>query len=97
MALDNKIDGAVLMLVDIDALKRAEQKAKEAHAYAQAIVEDAPPLLVLDEDLRVISSNQGFYNHFKALPAQTENILVYELGNGQWNIPKLRAFLGEVL
>jgi signal transduction histidine kinase len=97
MTLDNKIDGAVLMLVDIDELKRAEQKATEAHNYAQAIIEDASPLLVLDENLRVISSNQSFYNHFKVLPRQTEKILVYELGNGQWNIPQLREFLEDIL
>jgi PAS domain S-box-containing protein len=91
------VDGAVLVLVDIDALKRAEQETKAAHVYAQAVIDDAPPLLILDSRLRVISSNQSFYKHFKVSPVQTENILIYELGNGQWNIPKLRTFLEEVL
>lgn len=94
---DNKIDGAVLMLVDIDLLKRTEQQAREALHFAQAIVDDAPPLLILDKDLRVVSSNRSFYEHFKVSPAKSENVLVYELGNGQWNIPDLRRFLENIL
>jgi two-component system CheB/CheR fusion protein len=97
LTVDNKVDGAVLVVVDIDALKGAEQRATQARLHAQAVVEDAPPLLILDENLRVISSNQSFYQQFKVSPDQTENILVYELGNGQWNIPKLRTFLEDVL
>jgi PAS domain-containing protein len=84
LTVENKVDGAVLVLVDIDALKRAELEAKLAHAYAQTVIEDAPPLLILDSQMRVISGNQSLYKHFKASPAQTENILIYELGNGQW-------------
>jgi two-component system CheB/CheR fusion protein len=97
LTVENKVDGAVLVLVDNDALKRAEQEAKVAHAYAQGVIEDAPPLLILDSRLRVISGNRSFYKHFKVFPVRTENILIYELGNGQWNIPKLRIFLEEVL
>ena len=65
--------------------------------YTQAIVDVIPPLLVLDADLRVQIANASFYKHFLVSPAQTENCLVYDLGNGQWNIPELRAFLEEVL
>ena len=65
--------------------------------YSQAIVESVPPLLVLDADLRVITANESFYKHFCVSPPQTENCPVYELGNGQWNIPALRAFLEDVL
>jgi PAS domain S-box-containing protein len=81
----------------LGALQRAEQELKRARDYAQAIVETVPPLLVLDPDLRVKTANQSFYKHFRVSRAQTENCLVYKLGNGQWNIPKLRTFLEEVL
>ena len=81
----------------LGALQRAEQELKQARDYAEAIVEAAPPLLVLDADLRVKTANQSFYKHFRVSPSQTENCLVYKLGNGQWNIPKLRTFLEEVL
>ncbi len=65
--------------------------------YTQAIVDVIPPLLVLDEDLRVKMANVSFYKHFLVSPEQTENCLVYDLGNGQWNILELREFLEEVL
>ncbi len=97
LSLDNKIDGAVLMLVDVDALKRAERKATQARLHSQAVVEHSLPVLILDENLRVISSNQSFYQQFKVSPEQTEKMLVYELGNGQWNIPQLRKYLEEIL
>ncbi len=55
------------------------------------------PLLVLKEDLRVKSANDAFYHHFKVEPAETVGQLVYDLGNGQWDIPLLRELLEEVL
>lgn len=82
---------------DFETLKRTERDLKEARDYAEAIIEAVPPLLVLDADLRVKRANESFYKHFRVSPPQTENCLVYELGNGQWNIPKLRTFLEEVL
>ena len=80
-----------------EEVHRAEQELKQAHDYAQSIIETVPPLLVLDADLRVKTANGSFYKHFRFTPPQTENCLVYELGHGQWNIPKLRTFLEEVL
>ncbi len=94
---ERKVEGAVVVLLDVDALKRAERQATEAHLYAQAVVDDAPPLLILDEHLRVVSANEQFCNHFKVSRAETTNTLVYKLGNGQWNIPKLRKFLEGIL
>jgi len=78
-------------------LEVTERELTQARDYAQAIVETVPPLLVLDADLRVKTANNSFYKHFRVSPAQTEDCLVYELGNGQWNIPKLRTFLEEIL
>jgi len=54
-------------------------------------------LLVLDSELRVIYANKSFYKQFSVKKRDTENKLVYELGNGQWNIPKLRKLLQEIL
>src|SRR2546429_7221051 len=70
----------------LPALKQAEQELQEAWEYAQAIIEAVPPLLVLDANLRVKTANASFYKNFKVAPPQTEDCLVYELGNGQWNI-----------
>jgi PAS domain S-box-containing protein len=65
--------------------------------YAEAVIEAVPPLLVLDENLRVQTANKSFCKGFKISSGQTVNRLVYELGNGQWNSPKLRTLLDEVL
>ncbi len=98
MTLDNKVDGAVLVLIDIDALKRSEHAVAAARDYAEAIVSTAPdPLLILDADLRVHTANAAFYNTFKVEPSGSEGRLIYELGNHQWNIPRLRELLEDIL
>jgi two-component system CheB/CheR fusion protein len=51
----------------------------------------------LGADLRVKTANEAFYKTFKTAPDQTEGVLIYELGNGQWRIPKLRRLLEEIL
>jgi PAS domain-containing protein len=55
------------------------------------------PLVVLDSDLRVVKANHSFYRTFKVEPEGTEGILIYDLGNRQWNIPKLRELLEDIL
>ena len=89
--LENKIDGAVMMFIDVDTLRRAQE-------FAENIVETVrEPLLVLDADLRVWRANRSFYQTFKVTAAETEKCLIYDLGNGQWNIPELRRLLEEIL
>lgn len=89
--LENKIDGAVIVLVDIDAIKRAQ-------AFAENIINKVnEPLLILDSNLRVLTANLAFCQAFQVTPQETENCLLYELGNGQWNIPDLRRLLVQVL
>ncbi|MDP2045371.1 MAG: chemotaxis protein CheB, partial [Deltaproteobacteria bacterium] len=96
--LDQRIDGVVLALVDIDTLKRSLGEAEEARNFAQGIVETLrEPLLVLDGDLRVILANSAFYQVFQGVPQETENRLIYELGNRQWDVPALRKLLEEIL
>ncbi len=98
LSLDNKVDGAVLVVVDIDALKRTEQAIREARAYAEAVIRTVPdPLIVLSADLRIHSANHAFYNTFKVSPVETEGRSIFELGNGPWNMPKLRELLEELI
>ena len=97
LTLDNQVDGALLSLVDITALKEAEQHITEARDFAQAVVESVPPLLILSGDLRVQAANESFYQDFRVTPAATEHRLIYELGNGQWDVPGLRRLLEEIL
>ncbi|OHA62904.1 MAG: hypothetical protein A2748_01085 [Candidatus Wildermuthbacteria bacterium RIFCSPHIGHO2_01_FULL_45_20] len=53
--------------------------------------------LILDADLKVISANDVFYDNFQVTPRQTENMLLFDLGNNQWNIPELKRLLEEIL
>ncbi|WP_024336616.1 sigma-54 interaction domain-containing protein [Desulfotignum balticum] len=55
------------------------------------------PLLVLDNSHKVVGANPSFYKNFCVTQENTEGALIYDLGNGQWNIPKLRELLEEVL
>jgi two-component system CheB/CheR fusion protein len=96
--LDRKVDGAVLLAIDIDQVKRSEEEAKTQRETAEAILHATPvPLLVLRSDLRVNLANEAFYKLFKTEPGETEGRLVYQLGNGQWNIPQFRNFLEEIV
>ena len=66
----------------------------DARALAQAIVDTVrEPLLVFDKDLRVIAASRSFYSVFKVSPEDTQGRRLYELGDGQWDIPKLRLLL----
>ncbi|MGD0278873.1 MAG: PAS domain S-box protein [Smithella sp.] len=67
------------------------------HIYYEDIFETVrEPLLVLNSDLMVISANQNFYHTFKVTPNKTLGRLIYDLGNQQWDIPKLRTLLEEI-
>src|SRR4030095_13916459 len=95
---DNKIDGAVLALLDIDALKRSEREADAARQFAEATIRNVrDPLVVLDGALRVKMANAAFYDTFNVTRQETEGRLIYELGAGQWDIPALRALLEDIL
>jgi PAS domain S-box-containing protein len=55
------------------------------------------PLIVLDHDLRVLTANRSFYKVFRVNPEETVGNLIYDLGNQQWDIPKLRELLETIL
>jgi two-component system, chemotaxis family, CheB/CheR fusion protein len=96
--LENKIDGAVVTLVDIDAIKKTEREIKAARDYAEAILRTTrDPLVVLRADLTVDSANEAFYKTFKLKPAEMEGRLIYELGSRQWDLPRLRQLLEEII
>ncbi len=92
---DSKIDGAVLSFQDIDAMKRS---LDQMHLHADALIETArEAILILDQKLQVISANVAFYRNFEVAPEETQNRPIYDLGNGQWNIPRLRELLENIL
>ena len=88
----------VLAIEDVTERRRAEAKLKEIETYAQDIVDTVrKPLLILDSGLRVRSANRAFYETFAVTAAETEDRPIYELGNGQWNVPALRTLLEEII
>lgn len=87
----DRIDGVVLMSVDMDLLKRARERMESIIATVRE------PVLLLDADLRVQMASGSFYRHFRVSREETEGRRLFELGNGQWNIHRLRQRLEQVL
>jgi two-component system CheB/CheR fusion protein len=97
-SMENKIEGAVIALVDIDELKRSFFQLEESRHYAQTVVAAMrESMVLLDRDLRVKMANPSFYETFHVSPQETEGRFFYELGNRQWDIPELREILGQVV
>jgi len=71
---------------------------EKSWTYIRTVVDVVrEPVLVLDKDFRVIAANDPFYRMFQVKPAETENKIIYELGNGQWDISDLRKLLEDIL
>jgi len=71
---------------------------EKSWTYIKTVVDVVrEPVLILDKDFRVMAANESFYQVFQVDPKDTEKKIVYELGNGQWNIPALRKLLEDIL
>ena len=83
---------------EIEQRKKTERLAQDALNYSESIINTVrEPLISLDKDLRVVSVSRSFYDVFKVKPEETVGQLIYDLGNKQWNIPKLRELLETIL
>ena len=88
----------LLGMEDITERKQLETEIKDAREYAENIVETVrEPLVVMNSDLKILTANQSFYNTFKVTPGETIGNFIYDLGNRQWDIPKLRVLFEEIL
>ncbi len=85
---ENKIDGAVVMLVDIDELKRGLEEITE-------MIDQ--PLLTLHGDLRVNKANEAFCKSFQLEREAIEGRILYDVDKGAWNIPALKTLIEGVL
>jgi len=96
--LDNVIDGVVITFVDVTKLKRIEKQIQNAREYAEGIIRTVrEPLVILDDELNVLSANNSFFKTFKMSPRDTNGKYIFDLGNRQWDIPELRKLLEEIL
>lgn len=78
-------------------LNEANETVRQARDYADAIIDTVREgLLVLDGELRVLRANRTFYELFKTRGEDTQDRFLFNLGEGQWNIPQLQALLQEI-
>jgi len=74
-----------------------ESKRVALH-YMKTLVDVArESFLILDSNLKVLSANPTFYDNFRVLPEETEGKFIYDLGNGQWDVPQLMSLLKKIL
>src|ERR1035437_4737806 len=75
-----------------------KKTADEESEFSENLINTVrEPLIALDKDLRVVKASRSLYDFFKVTPNETIGTLIYDLGNGQWNIPKLRELLETIL
>ena len=93
-----EVAGVVLVFRDITERRQAEKGLQDALAYANDIVATLrEPFLVLDKNLQIQTASAAFLETFRVTREETEGRLIYDLGNRQWDIPRLRKLLEEVL
>ena len=95
---DNRIDGVVLILVDISDLKRSLEAVRHARDYAEAIVETVrEPLVILDQNLAVRTANRAFYKFLQIESQEISGRNLYEVADKQLDLPQLRELLDRLL
>jgi two-component system, chemotaxis family, CheB/CheR fusion protein len=95
---DNRIDGAVLTLLDIHAARTAAEKLKAAADYTSAIIEYLlDPLLLLDEHLSIESANKAYCELVGCTPAELAGKPFHKVNGGMWNVPDLRDKMARVV
>jgi len=71
---------------------------EKSWTYIKTVVDVVrEPVLILDKNFCVMAANESFYRTFQVEAKETENKIIYDLGNGQWNIPALKKLLEDIL
>ena len=103
--MNNVIDGIVVTFININTLKSAYQEIHKlnqdiqlAREYSDNIVDTVrDSLLILDKDLKILSANRSFYKLFNTVSDKTVGKFIYDLDDKNWEIPKLRELLEQIL
>ena len=94
----NVIDGATVTFINVSKIKNIQEKMQSALNYSEDIINTVrEPLIVLDQQLEVVSANSSFYKTFKLKKSLTEGEKLYTIGDDSWNIPSLRNLLEDIL
>jgi len=99
VSADAAKEGYILCsIVDGTVAKQLGTEIQEAREYSESIVETVhKPLVVLSPELKILTANHSFYETFKVTPEETIGNFIYDLGNRQWDIPKLRVLFEDIL
>jgi len=92
---NKKIGKKVLASIGADFVDHFWEKSWAYIKTAVDVVRE--PVLILDKELRVMAANESFYMVFQVDPKDTEQKIIYKLGNGQWNIPALKQLLEDII
>jgi PAS domain S-box-containing protein len=93
---EQRIDGAVLTFQNVTAFRASLEQAIYEREYTKAIINTViDPLVVLDNDCRVQAANQAFYTKFQVSRDQAQGTMLYDIGNRDWDIPRLQRFLKQ--
>ncbi|MFA6251536.1 MAG: hypothetical protein WC603_02840 [Candidatus Paceibacterota bacterium] len=92
----NKKDSS--KIISQNETKMIKELWSKSWTYIKTVVDVVrEPVLILNKDLRVMTANESFFRTFQVELQETQNKLVYELGDGQWNIPALKKLLEDIL
>ncbi len=94
---NNEVVGVTVFIQDITEREHAEEELLRSEFAENLINTVREPLLALNQELRVVKASRSFYDYFKVSSDETIGTLIYDLGNQQWNIPKLRELLETIL
>ena len=94
---ENRIEGVVMIFVDIDELKKTAERLQRARAYAEAIVDVSSPLIMVNSRLRVERASRAYCEMFGATPEQLEDQSLADLHGGLWDLPFLKRQLADLL
>lgn len=95
---ENVIKGVVITFSDVTEFKNTTASLTESTEFAEQIFRTThEPMLVLNDEQKIVSANPSFYKTFQLTPQETEGQFLYQLANGHWDIPALRELVENVL
>jgi len=96
--IDNRIDGAVITLFDIDAMRKNVLVSDISERLIAAMTRVASePILILDRNQIVLDASRAFYRQFELSPQESKGRKLYDIAGGAWNVPRVRVLVEELL
>ncbi|SPD75976.1 hypothetical protein PITCH_A780106 [uncultured Desulfobacterium sp.] len=82
---------------DLDRIRHVEHSVQKTRDFAKNLVDTVrEPLVILDENLKIVTATRSFYRLFRTTPGQIQGKLLHQANNGQWDIPELKTLLEDI-